>query len=216
MDTLLSYIRIIHIAAGATSLLTGIIALSIASNPQRHRKIGKVFFYGMFVVFITALIMGLNGSLMFLLCIAVLSFFSTFHGVRSLQFFKGQNPNWIDWLSSVALSLAGAYLFIKGTLASITNFSSGVILYIVFGALMLVLSFGAFRRLRKLKPRDFKWFRSHRANMGAALIATMTAFSVTALQFLPPLVSWLWPTIIFAPLLSLMIRRTDKQLGMRK
>jgi len=195
--------------------LTGIVALSIASKPQLHRKIGKVFFYGMFIVFITALIMGLKGSLMFLLCIAILSFFSTLHGVRSLQFFKGKQPGLIDWLSAGALSLAGAYLFIKGVLASITKLNPSVILFIVFGALMLVLSFGAFRRLRKLEPRDFKWFRSHRANMGAALIATMTAFSVTALQFLPPLVGWLWPTIIFAPLLSLMIRRTDMKMGMR-
>jgi hypothetical protein len=106
----------------------------------------------MFVVFITALIMGLNGSLMFLLCIAVLSFFSTFHGVRSLQFFKGKNPNWIDWLSTAALSLAGAYLLIKGVLGALNHFDGGVILHLVFGALMLVLSFGAFRRLRKLKP----------------------------------------------------------------
>jgi len=52
--------------------------------------------------------------------------------------------------------------------------------------------------------------------MGAALIATMTAFSVTALQFLPPLVGWLWPTVIFSPLLVVIIRRTDKQFGVRK
>lgn len=127
-------------------MITGIAALSLASKVQIHRKIGVVFFYGMLTVFITALIMGIYGSLQFLLNIAVLSFFSTFHGVRSMQFFKGKKPGLIDWVSTSALTAAGLYLLTIGLIAGLSsNFSSGVILYLVYGALMLVLSLGAFR-----------------------------------------------------------------------
>jgi hypothetical protein len=47
--------------------------------------------------------------------------------------------------------------------------------------------------------------------MVGAYIAAVSAFSVVNLMFLPPIVRWLWPTVIGVPLLILTTNRYKKK-----
>ena len=205
--------RILHILAGTTSLVTGLLALGFFKIIKTHRAVGKVFFYSMTVVFVTAVHLATVKGIDFLFCIAVLSYFSTFHGIRSLQFWKGKRPDALDSLAAYLCVAAG--LFIVGKSIYLFNgaISGLMILYAVFGLLNIGLAYGAIVRTRTLSAGSIDWFTSHRSNMGGALIATITAFSTTALNFLPEIVAWLWPTIILPPLLTVLIRKTNKMYG---
>jgi len=110
----------------------------------------------------------------------------------------------------VGIIAAGSFLVIKGSLAGITNFHAGVVLYLIFGSAMVFYGFMIASELIRTKPRAAKWFRLHQSNMGAALIATLTAFCTTVLHELPSITEWILPSIIFSPLLSYYIRKSRK------
>lgn len=205
-----STIRIIHILSGAIAMFSGIAALLFSKQVKNHRPLGKVFAYAMTSVFGTALYMAITKGIDFLLCIAILSFFSVIVGVRSLKFLKGAKPGAFDWAAVVGIIGAGLFLVIKGSLAGLTNFSGGVVLYLVFGTAMVIYGFLIASEFIRIKPGAAKWFRLHQSNMGAALIATLTAFCTTVLHELPSITEWILPSIIFSPLLSYYIRKSNK------
>lgn len=205
-----STIRIIHILSGAIAMFSGIAALFLSPKVKTHRPLGKIFAYAMTSVFVTALYMAITKGIDFLLCIAILSFFSVIIGVRSLKFLKGAQPGAFDWIAVIGIIAAGSFLVIKGSLAGITNFHAGVVLYLTFGSAMVFYGFMIASELIRTKPRAAKWFRLHQSNMGAALIATLTAFCTTVLHELPSITEWILPSIIFSPLLSYYIRKSRK------
>ena len=205
-------LRIIHIITGALALVSGIAALMLSPKVKFHRPLGKVFFNAMVGVFLTAIILAVQNGIDFLFCIAILSFFSVFIGVRALKFLKGAKPARLDWLAIVLLILSGLYLAGKGALTMFSGFNGGMILYLLFGTAMILYGFVTGNELIQTKPRDSKWFRLHKSNMGAALIATITAFSTTTMDFLPSILPWIWPTIVFSPLLSWYIRKTSPKI----
>ena len=75
----------IHVIAGFTSLTTGLIAFTTQKGGANHRKIGKVYFYAMTTVFVTAIIVSVYKFIPFLFMIAFLSYYSVFAGVRALK-----------------------------------------------------------------------------------------------------------------------------------
>jgi hypothetical protein len=211
MDYIDLPLRLLHIIAGAVSLLTGIAALLLSLKPKIHRAFGKVFFGAMLIVFVTAVILAITGSLQFLFVIAILSFFSTYHGIRSLRFFKGAIVRWYDFVAAALLGLSGIYLTIRGIYYGLSmGLQAIIILHLVFGGFMLLLAFTSINDLMKVPRFDHRWFKSHRGNMAGALIATITAFCTTALDFLPPLIAWLGPAVVFTPLFSYFIRKTNQ------
>ena len=54
------------------------------------------------------------------------------------------------------------------------------------------------------------WLAGHIVSMGAGYIATWTAFVVTNIRFLPPVLVWLAPSIIGTIFIALSIRRYIK------
>lgn len=56
-----------------------------------------------------------------------------------------------------------------------------------------------------------KWLNHHITGMLAAYIATVSAFSVVNMEFIPVVVRWLWPTVLGVPLVIMMIRRYTKK-----
>lgn len=204
-----STIRIIHIVSGGIAMFSGIAALLFSRRVQNHRPLGKTFVYAMTSVFVTALYLAITNGIDFLLCIAILSFFSVIIGVRSLKFLKGVKPGYFDWAAVAGIIGAGFFLVVKGTLAAMTKIHGGVILYLVFGSAMVFYGFMITSEFIRTKPRAAKWFRMHQSNMGAALIATLTAFCTTVLHELPSITEWILPTIVFSPLLSYYIRKTN-------
>lgn len=208
-DILFQTILVSHVLTGAIALLSGLTALGLFKKTHLHRPAGKTFFYSMIIVFITAVILSIRSGIEFLFCIAILSFFSTFYGVRALSILKGAAIKWFDWLGIVAVFLSGLYIGGLGAYNLFKTGSGNSVLFTFFGLLMLFVSTSGASELIRFKPGDIKWFKIHQSSMGGALIATITAFSANTLNFLPGLVQWLWPTVLLVPMLSFIIRKNS-------
>ena len=74
----------------------------------------------------------------------------------------------------------------------------------VFGALGTGISYNSIKGFLKPSPDPQKWFFDHMLGMLTAYIAAVSAFSAVNLNYdwLPPVIQWLWPTIIGVPFMS--------------
>ena len=85
---------------------------------QLQRKAGKVYFFAMTYVFISAVTLSSIKFIPFLFMISFLSYYGCFHGVRILklkQLHKGQSPAWYDWFAAGLTVLAGLSFIAYGS-----------------------------------------------------------------------------------------------------
>ena len=163
MKLFLTLILIAHIAAGFTALFTGLIAIWAVKGGKTHILSGRIYYYAMVLVAITAVLLAVFKSLTFLFSIAVFSFYLTFTGYRSVKY-KSGDAKLLDWL----------------------------VLSMVF---------------RSKNSSEKAWLYRHIGKMSGAYIATVTAFLVTNIHFLPSTIVWLAPTVIGTPLIAYTIRK---------
>src|SRR5271154_2904193 len=116
------YIRIllaIHIACGVTAFVCAPVALLTAKGGKTHRRWGKIYFWAMAGVAVTALILSFALPIFFLAMVAVFSFYSAFAGYRVLflkDMYTGARPKAVDWLAAVITILSSFLLFLMGFL----------------------------------------------------------------------------------------------------
>lgn len=90
--------------------------------------------------------------------------------------------------------------FVQGARSLSQGNFFGVVM-LVFGAIGTLMVYGDIKFYQGIiKSRTF-WLRGHIARMCGAYIASLTAFLVVNIYFLPPLVIWLLPTVIITPLI---------------
>ncbi len=212
----------IHIAAGIITLIAGPIALFYNQNNEKHKLVGKIFFYAMVIVVITSVTGFIKRpTVVFFQFLLGISFLVSYHivrGIRGIRFMKGnlapstfdRNWGWMAIISGTVMMGAAIFYYIKG--ANIAF----VILFGVFGfASMLDGRF--FLRLLKVPNLDKRfWFQLHLNSMFAAFIASTTAFAVNAADFAPWYIQWFGPTIIMIPLQVYLMRKrklSKKDLG---
>lgn len=215
LETIIQSLRWTHILAGFIAFFVAPIALITQKGGPAHRRWGKVYFWAMTVGTITALIVAAYRPNIFLLLIAVFSFYLSFSGYRVLSRKRperGQKARALDW--SVALLTAGTSAIMFGL--GVFNPSTGALrfnpIFLTFGALG---AFAAGNDLRKFlrPPRGkYTWFFDHLGGMLGSYIAAVSAFSVVNFTFLPELVRWLWPTVIGIPLTVSWARSYRKKL----
>jgi len=162
-------------------------------------------------VTLTAVNMSLVRSGLFLLLIAIFSFYNAFTGYRVLYRKKpDERAALLDWaatgitlLGSLALIGHGIYLLLHDNYAGIVA--------IVFGLVGTALAgFDVYRYLRPDLDKRAWWF-AHMNRMLGAYIATVTAFSVVNFTFLPGLVRWLWPTVVGVVAVNVWVRYYRRQ-----
>lgn len=196
-----------HIIAGGVTLLAGPIAIYYNMREVRkHRVVGKIFYYAMLVVSISAIIAFFKRPdqvfFQFLLGIAILVLAGIFRGIRSIFLMKGGKVLPFDWAYTVLLALNGvfmlsmsAYHFQKGSMIAFP------ILFGVFGlssATDTYKNWRAFSRPEAMHALD--WLHMHLLTMLGGFIASTTAFTVNAAHFLPWWAQWFGPTILLVPL----------------
>jgi uncharacterized membrane protein len=190
----------LHILSGTVALVIAPLAMMTVKGGIWHRCWGKIYFWAMAGVAITATVMCFIRSGLFLFLIAIFSFYLALTGYIAL---RGKRPEhragWLDWCATIAMLAAGIALVATGALDA--NPDNKRWLRIIFGAIGLML--GAMDIKRYLKPPVNKraWMFEHMTRFLAAYLATVTAFSVVNFQFLPYLWRWLWPTVIGVPLI---------------
>jgi len=195
VDNVFQIVRIIHILNGAVALVIAPLAMMTAKGGLWHRRWGKIYFWAMFGVAVTAVVMCFIRSGLFLFLVAVFSFYLALTGYRVLKRKKpGDRPGLLDWTATAAMLLAGIFLVASGGVS--TSLGSQHWVRIVFGALGLLLSTSDIRRFFKPSVNKRAWWFEHMTRFLGAYIATVTAFSVVNFNFLPDLARWLWPTII--------------------
>jgi uncharacterized membrane protein len=205
-------LRLLHILAGFTGFVVAPVVLSSKKGGKVHRIWGKVFFWSMTLVALTAAIMAPMNKNIFLTCIAVFSFYLSFSGYRALynkDVYKTRKVAFIDWLFvslNVAFSLA---LVVLGVISLPKAFG---IISIVFGLLGCLLGLRDIISFVKPSPDKYKWFFSHMTGMVASYIASLSAFSAVNLNFdwLPTTIQWLWPTILGTPLYEAKFKKGRK------
>lgn len=205
----------IHVIFGFGALIGGLFPMFSKKGSRLHSITGWVYFWSMFGVFVTTTIMFFlkqTNGLLFLMLIGVLSFFMTFSGVRAVKLKKkGSTAALIDWLVAGFVLVCGFFMLGLSAYHWINdNGTFFIVLFAVFGSLTIaqarenLLDFNS-RRLGTIRPKH--WMYYHATKMGGAYIATFTAFVVTNVHFLPPLVVWITPGILGGIVLSRVVSK---------
>jgi hypothetical protein len=219
MELFIKISLIIHITAGMISLLSGLLAIFFRNKVKIHKKFGMVYFYGMTVVFITAVYISVYRHNIFLFCVAFFTYYSCLTAYRALKLKRlhiDQKPTRWDWAIEiffgsmhVGFVIFAVFIFIKGNIAF--GIISGV-----FGILGLRGNQDTVRRLRgKLEYRNY-WLLAHIGGMLGSYIGAVTAFFVNnnaRFIHLPDLAAWLGPAALIVPLIIIEIKRHQKKAG---
>ena len=188
--TLHSLNILIHIIAGTTALLFGVVALVTKKGGRYHNLFGKLFLLCLFIVVTT----GFIGVFVFernsiLLVVTVSSTYYGFSGYRALQT-KSNVPTLIDILAGI-LSIVAVIYFLYYFKSS-ALFWSPTITYSSVGALIFVVSYDFLKYFIPKNRYGKLWLNEHIYKMISAFTALLSAFSGTVLddyqpysQFLP-------------------------------
>jgi hypothetical protein len=212
MKTLLAVLLIIHILSGFTSLITGGIASFTRKGGKGHRKAGRWYFWGMTGVFFTAIAISVLKGLLFLFMVGFFSYYFVVRGYR-LLYLKGlgrtQKPAAIDWLIMSCALIFGVSLLAWAITQKLAGNSFWPV-PMVFGVIAAGFAVADIRLYRNGPSSKQHWLTGHIASMGAGYVATWTAFVVTNVRYLPPVLVWLAPSLIGGILIIISIRRYSK------
>lgn len=212
MKTFLTVLLVLHILSGFTALVTGGMASLTKKGGRGHRLSGKWYFWAMTGVFATATLLGTLKGNAFLFMVGFFSYYLVCRGYRTLYLKglgRGQKPSGLDWAISGTALLFG--LCLVGW--AVSQFLSGVGFWpvpLVFGLISSGFALSDGRLYLKGPKHKQHWLAGHIASMGGGYIATWTAFVVTNVRFLPPVVAWLLPSLVGTVLITYSIRRYTK------
>lgn len=216
MEKYIPWLMIAHIAGGTLSLISGILPMVVTKGNNIHRLFGKLFFFGMTVVFLTGFTVSIIKNIPFLLLISIFSYYLVANGYRSLylkKLHRGQKPTVVDWLLNIVSGLFmigmvvfGSYLIIKGAV------QMGIV-SLVFGIIGTRGVITTIRNFIKQPTSKTIWIEGHIGGMVGSYIASVTAFLVINNEHyigLPMVVAWLLPTVMLVPFIVYWVGRYKK------
>lgn len=198
--TLLSFLLAVHITAGGVALLSGIFSSMVKQYdwPHHwHRRFGQCFFYSMVVILFTAIPMSLMTNNMFLLFIAVFSFYFAHAGWRYAKNKTGRATR-EDWIAVSVMTFICLGMFVYALVLWGRDDGQQVTL-IVFSVLGII---SVVRDAYSLYTSSFagkQRIALHATMMLAGVIATVTAFVVTNFTTHPEYILWIAPSILIVP-----------------
>lgn len=194
-----------HVSAGFTALVVAPVAMLTRKGGAAHRRWGRVYFWAMAVVFVTALALLAFRPNVFLFFISVLSFYGAFSGVRSLRRknpAKGQGATRLDYAAAGAATLAGGSFIVWGLLP-LTGLVTGElptafsVLGVAFGVALGRDALSDLKHFRRPDPDPRWWWTYHLERMVGSYLAAVTAFLVQNVgPLLPEALAW---TVWVAP-----------------
>ncbi len=211
MKSILLFSLYLHIAAGTLSLIAGPLALFATKGGQRHILIGKVFLYSMTLVFFSALFNAIVKEMTFLTMMAVFSYYNILAGIRALYLRRGVQQGWLDvLLHGTTIVVMGSFLLFGARQFSMGHYPIGFLSFF-FGLIGVSNAHGYIKVLRIKEPRlrRSRLLLSHISGLTGGFIASITAFSVQTMGFMPNVLQWLWPTFVFVPVIIYWKRKTQ-------
>lgn len=209
MSLFLKSFVILHAIAGTVALLAGPVAMLTRKGGLLHRRAGRYYFYSMVIVFTTAVVVAYLKSLAFLFMVAFFSFYLVLSGYRALRWKKRTADTLVakaDWIIQIVAGVTAAVLLAWGAYQVIYGSMFGTVA-IIFGGIALLRVWQTTRSF--ITPPDDKayWLYAHIIGMSGGYIATLTAFLVVNVHFLPSVLVWLLPTVVGVPLIISVLRR---------
>ncbi len=226
-----TYLRVLlalHIACGTVGFVCAPVALSTAKGGKTHRRFGKIYFWAMTGVAVTALILSLALPIFFLAMVSVFSFYSAFAAYRILSLkdmYTGARPKVVDWLAAVITILSSFVLFLMGFLKpelmrvgviQIAGHSVSIV-SVVFGIIGMRMGQASIAGFLKPPRKKMFWWFAHMEGMIGSYIAALTAFSAVNLSrwFGAAWWVWLWPTIVGVPAIAVWTAYYEKKFSQK-
>jgi len=199
---MIAAMRVFHIGTGGIALVVAPLAMATVKGGRAHRMWGKVYFWAMAAVSLSAAIIAIWRPLVFLGLLSIFSFYSAFRGYRILTL-KKSPASLLDWSAAAGLLAAGVGLVILAiwTPASIRLPSPMVAL--VFGLLAAKGAISDMRSFSAGAKIKMGWWYAHMEGMLVSYIAALTAFSAVNFESFPRAIVWLWPTAVGAPIIMI-------------
>ena len=204
----MQFLLFIHIVAGTVSLLAAAFAVISAKGKKVHIQAGRTYFWGMFLIFITAIPMSIVSGDFFLFLVAIFSFYLAYAGMRFAKNRIGI-ANLFDWVAVGLMILSGMVMWCLAIMYFINN-NSHYITLTIFGITAISLGYTDFRSYRNKTAIGKQRIARHLTNMLAGTIAVITAVLVTNVNIEPVFIVWILPTILITPLIFFWNRKTLK------
>jgi uncharacterized membrane protein len=196
----------VHVAGGATALLSMLLPLLARKGGATHRRAGWLFVSGMTVVSVTAFILAAARVLfdqrpaaraggVFLFYIAILTAAGVSSGMRALRTKRRTAAHRQPWDIGMAAALT-----VSGVLMAAYGLFTGMPLFVVLAALGIFNGIGQLRYWLRPPASPMHWWYEHMSGMLGSCIAALTAFAVNnAVRLHLPntsLILWAGPGII--------------------
>ena len=195
----MQYLLFIHILAGSISLVAAAFAVVSSKGKKVHIIAGRTYFWGMAVIFLTAIPMSIASSNVFLFLIAIFSFYLAYAGMSFARNRTG-TANFFDWVAIGLMVLSGVIMLFLAT-NYFMNSNSQYITLTVFGFIAISLGYADFKSYRNKSAIGKQRIARHLTNMLAGTIAVITAVLVTNIHIEPVFILWILPTIIITPII---------------
>ena len=202
----MQYLLFIHILAGSISLVAAAFAVVSSKGKKAHILAGRTYFWGMAVIFLTAIPMSIASSNVFLFLIAIFSFYLAYAGMRFARNRTG-TANFFDWVAIGLMVLSGMAMWVLAILYFLNSNSQHITLT-VFGFIAISLGYSDFKTYRYKSAIGKQRIARHLTNMLAGTIAVITAVLVTNVNIEPVFILWILPTILITPLIFWWNRKT--------
>lgn len=207
---------IIHVIFASLALVSGALAIVMKSNTPRHKPVGRIYFWSMTLVFITATFISVVKNLQFLFLIGVFTYYATLIAYRALKLkslHQGQKPQVMDWIIEAVAGITFLCMIIFAVVVYLQSGSAEAIIPFVFGTLGV---WGVYRNVSafiKGPTETLYWLKKHIGNMCGSYIGAITAFTVNQSAYIPlnPIILWLGPTLIITPIIVFELKKVKSQ-----
>ena len=195
----MKFLLFLHISAGFMALAGAVLALYGKKGGKLHIASGRLYFWSMLVLFLTAIPMSVINSNVFLFLIAIFSFYLAFAG---LQFGRNKsgNPGPLDWVAVLLMIASGPAMWALASLYFVNDDSQYIVL-ILFGFLAVFLGYSDYKSHRDKLAVGKERIARHLKNMLGGTIAVITAALVVNAPPGPEWIWWILPTLIITPLI---------------
>ncbi len=203
MEKIFKLILIIHIVFGSIGLITGTLNIARKKGDKSHFLVGKLFLFSMIINAIAGFVMSIMHNNLFLLIVAVFSFYMVCTGQRILSLknlLNKQHPKIIDYFLTFGMFLFGIGFIVFGGYLLFNHNNFGVVL-LVFGMISILMVKTDLKLYNGNSKFKNYWLLIHLQRMIGAYIASVTAFIVTVDKYNLGVIAWLLPTVILVPLI---------------
>ena len=127
----MQYLLFIHILAGSISLMAVALAVVSSKGKKLHILSGRTYFWGMAVIFLTAIPMSIASNNIFSFLIAIFSFYLAYAGMKFAKNRTG-TANLFDWVAVGLMVFSGLAMWFLALVYFMNN-NSQYITLTVFG-----------------------------------------------------------------------------------